>query len=60
MEKRKVIEKFRFMGQLHELTAEKLNKLEDDAWNIRFTWSPGELTFGDVIESAGHIPFLRM
>ena len=44
------------MGQLHELTAEKLNKLEDDAWNIRFTWSPAELTFGDVIESAGHIP----
>ncbi|HPY67841.1 MAG TPA: S-adenosylmethionine:tRNA ribosyltransferase-isomerase [Bacteroidales bacterium] len=54
--KGKLSKSFRFMGQLHELTAEKLSKLEDDAWNIRFTWSPAELTFGDVIESAGHIP----
>ncbi len=51
----KISKNFRFMGRMHELTAEKVNEL-GDAWNIRFTWSPGELTFGEVIESAGHIP----
>lgn len=51
----KISKNFRFMGRMHELTAEKVNEL-GDAWTIRFTWSPGELTFGDVIESAGQIP----
>ncbi len=53
--KGKISKNFRFMGRIHELTAEKVDEL-GEAWNIRFTWTPGELTFGDVIESAGQIP----
>jgi len=37
------------------LHAEKIN-IEGDAWRIRFTWDPSHLTFGEVIETNGHIP----
>lgn len=37
------------------LKAERLS-MEGDAWRIRFSWDGEDLTFGDVIESAGHIP----
>jgi S-adenosylmethionine:tRNA ribosyltransferase-isomerase len=37
------------------LYAEKINK-EGDTWRIRFSWDPSDLTFSEVIETAGHIP----
>jgi S-adenosylmethionine:tRNA ribosyltransferase-isomerase len=42
-------------GKSHVLTAEKLDSL-GDAWRVRFSWDAGDLSFGEVIESAGHIP----
>ena len=42
-------------GLEYELTAEKVSE-EGEAWRIKFTWIPGELTFGEVIGSAGHMP----
>ncbi|OQB65558.1 MAG: S-adenosylmethionine:tRNA ribosyltransferase-isomerase [Bacteroidetes bacterium ADurb.Bin145] len=54
--KRRTISKtFCCNGKEYELTAEKI-KEEGDAWRIRFKWIPGELTFGEVIGSFGHIP----
>jgi S-adenosylmethionine:tRNA ribosyltransferase-isomerase len=47
--------KFHFKGNEYTLTAENTGK-EGEAWRIRFTWTPGEITFGEVIGSAGHIP----
>jgi len=38
-----------------ELHAEKLNE-DGDALRIRFSWNCPGITFGDVIEAAGHIP----
>ena len=46
---------FSVKGRLLELTAQKV-KSEGEAWNIRFSWEPGDISFGEVIESAGHIP----
>jgi S-adenosylmethionine:tRNA ribosyltransferase-isomerase len=37
------------------LYAEKISN-EGDIWRIRFTWDPSGLTFGEVIETTGHIP----
>ena len=42
-------------GRRSILKAAKLS-MEGDAWRIRFSWDEENLTFGDVIESAGHIP----
>jgi S-adenosylmethionine:tRNA ribosyltransferase-isomerase len=39
----------------HTLLAEKLNP-EGDAWRVRFAWNAGDLSFGEVLEVAGHIP----
>jgi S-adenosylmethionine:tRNA ribosyltransferase-isomerase len=39
----------------YNLTAEKIAS-EGDAWRVKFSWDSGELSFGEVIESAGHIP----
>jgi S-adenosylmethionine:tRNA ribosyltransferase-isomerase len=44
-----------FQGQKYELTAQKL-KSEDDVLIIKFSWNCHGISFGDVIESAGHIP----
>ena len=44
-----------YRGEHYELTAEKLQP-ESEAWRIRFGWNSKNLTFSDVLESAGHIP----
>lgn len=46
---------FSFKGRQYDLSAEKINP-EGEAWRIKFTWDPSDLTFGEVIEGAGHIP----
>jgi S-adenosylmethionine:tRNA ribosyltransferase-isomerase len=46
---------FDFKGRKYELTAEKISPA-GEAWRIRFSWNPSELTFGEVIEGAGLIP----
>ena len=46
---------FNCKGRAFELTARKMRP-EGEAWRIRFSWEPGEISFGEVIESAGHIP----
>jgi S-adenosylmethionine:tRNA ribosyltransferase-isomerase len=46
---------FIYLNNEYELTAEKLHP-EGDAWRIRFNWNCPELSFGDVIETTGHIP----
>jgi S-adenosylmethionine:tRNA ribosyltransferase-isomerase len=38
-----------------KLQAEKISP-EGDAWVIRFSWDEPDLSFGEVIESAGHVP----
>lgn len=42
-------------GVLLYLSAEKI-KPEGEAWIIRFSWKPVEMSFGEVIEATGHIP----
>jgi S-adenosylmethionine:tRNA ribosyltransferase-isomerase len=42
-------------GKQYLLSARRICP-EGEAWRIQFTWSPGDLSFGEVIESAGHIP----
>jgi S-adenosylmethionine:tRNA ribosyltransferase-isomerase len=37
------------------LKAKRLS-MEGDGWRIRFSWDAEDITFGDVIEYAGHIP----
>jgi S-adenosylmethionine:tRNA ribosyltransferase-isomerase len=46
---------FNFKGKRYDLSAEKINPV-GEAWRIRYKWNPDELTFGEVIEGAGHIP----
>jgi len=46
---------FSYKGNHLELTAQKV-KPEGEAWRIRFSWEPGDISFGKVIEFAGHIP----
>jgi S-adenosylmethionine:tRNA ribosyltransferase-isomerase len=46
---------FTYKGVAYELTAEKLNPLED-AWEIRFTWNCPEIAFIDLLDLTGHIP----
>ncbi|MBP7731282.1 MAG: S-adenosylmethionine:tRNA ribosyltransferase-isomerase [Bacteroidales bacterium] len=38
------------------LYAERVGKEDGEAWRIRFSWDPDDLTFGQVIELAGHVP----
>ena len=40
---------------LYYITAERVSRENEDIWRIRFTWD-SELTFGEIIENAGHIP----
>ena len=42
-------------GKHFKLLAEKIIP-EGDAWRIRFSWDAHDLTFGDVVESMGHVP----
>jgi len=37
------------------LSAEKVSP-EGEAWRIRFSWHPERLSFGEVMDSAGHTP----
>lgn len=46
---------FNFNGMQIILSAEKV-KEEGEAWRLRFSWTSEEITFGEVIELAGHIP----
>ena len=46
---------FDFKGKHYELEAHKVSP-DGEAWRIRFKWNPSVLTFGEVIEGAGHIP----
>ncbi len=47
--------KFTSGGKEFELKAEKAGKA-DEAWRIKFSWNCIGLSFGEVIEAAGHIP----
>jgi len=51
----KIASLFNHAGKEYELTAEKI-VAEGDAWQVRFYWNSREITFGEVIESSGHIP----
>jgi S-adenosylmethionine:tRNA ribosyltransferase-isomerase len=42
-------------GKKYRLAAEKVEPC-GDAWRIRFSWNTSEITFGEVLESLGHIP----
>jgi S-adenosylmethionine:tRNA ribosyltransferase-isomerase len=42
-------------NQNYNLTAEKLNYV-GDIWCVKFMWDCPNLSFGEVIESTGHIP----
>ncbi len=53
--KDKLIIKFVLNGTIYELTAEKLNQVEDTC-EIVFKWNCPELTFGGILEITGHIP----
>jgi len=44
-----------YNGIQYNLTAERL-KPEGEAWRIRFSWNCPEISFGEVIEAAGHVP----
>lgn len=46
---------FSVMGKDHTLEAEKIKAVEGESWRIRFKWN-SSLTFGEVLEAAGHIP----
>jgi len=46
---------FIFSGKQYELTATRVQQ-EDDAWRIRFEWGSPEISFGEIIESAGQLP----
>jgi S-adenosylmethionine:tRNA ribosyltransferase-isomerase len=47
--------RFEFKGKQYNLAAEKISQ-EGEAFKIRFKWNPSDLSFGEVIEGAGHIP----
>jgi S-adenosylmethionine:tRNA ribosyltransferase-isomerase len=42
-------------GVQYNLSAEKIGP-EGEAWSIRFSWNNNEISFGEVIETVGHIP----
>ncbi|MGQ9620484.1 MAG: S-adenosylmethionine:tRNA ribosyltransferase-isomerase [Bacteroidales bacterium] len=43
-------------NDLVNIYAERLNSEDDGTWRIRFIWDKEELTFGEIIEQAGHMP----
>lgn len=46
---------FKYNDNQYFLYAERLQS-ENEAWRIKFSWNCQELSFGEVIETAGHIP----
>lgn len=51
----KIITSFNYNDQQYNLTAEKVRP-EGEAWRVRFIWNCPLISFGDVIETVGHIP----
>ena len=51
----KLVTTFKHKSKQYNLYAEKLLQ-EGDAWKIKFSWNSDKICFGEVIESAGHIP----
>ncbi len=51
----KIIKPFTYKEREHLLEAEKI-KPSGDAWQVRFTWDCSDISFGEIIESTGHIP----
>ncbi len=51
-----IITSFAFRGRPVALHAEKIRPEGEEAWRIRLSWDCNELSFGEVIELAGHIP----
>ena len=46
---------FKINDKKYILSAQKISP-EGEAWRILFSWTPGSLTFGEVIEAVGRIP----
>ncbi len=46
---------FKHKGMQNWLSAEKIES-EGEAWRVRFRWDPAGISFGEVLESLGHIP----
>ncbi len=46
---------FNFNEKHYELTALRRDQ-SGDAWRVRFSWQPSDISFGEVIGCAGHIP----
>lgn len=53
--KGKLIKQFQIDGTTCQLSAEKINQL-NDACEVLFSWDPQSLTFARVLEAAGQIP----
>ncbi|HUX97707.1 MAG TPA: S-adenosylmethionine:tRNA ribosyltransferase-isomerase [Bacteroidales bacterium] len=51
----KLIKQFFWEGSSYELSAEKLNQM-NDAWEIQFSWDCPDMTFATILEATGHIP----
>lgn len=47
---------FKKDNTLYYIYAEKLEAMEEGTWRIRFTWDNDRISFGEVLEIAGHIP----
>jgi len=47
--------KFHAAGNDHMLQATRLSA-EGDAFRIRFDWDDSNITFGEILETAGHVP----
>jgi S-adenosylmethionine:tRNA ribosyltransferase-isomerase len=46
---------FKVNNRQYKLFADRLYP-EGDAWRVRFTWDPVDLSFGEILELAGHVP----
>ncbi len=51
----KLVSLFNHEGNLYDLSAERVQP-DGEAWRIKFAWNSQEISFGEVIEAAGHIP----
>jgi S-adenosylmethionine:tRNA ribosyltransferase-isomerase len=46
---------FKYNGNQYYLYAERLQS-DGEAWHIKFSWNNCEMSFGEIIETTGHIP----
>jgi len=51
----RLIREFELGGKTYKLSAQRTGT-EGEAWRIRFTWDAPEISFGEVMETAGNIP----